>query len=83
MLLRVAGLSNTDSAKDRTEMEVTDADGALSLAVATRMLKWLAEAVGRGLELSGGSDTPKDMAVLLRIMVVHLGDIYVDTALDT
>lgn len=82
-LLRLAGLRDTDTAKDRTEIEVTDEEGALSPAVTKRMLKWLAEACGRSLELSGGTETPKDMATLLKIVTVHLGDIYVDTALDT
>lgn len=81
MLLRIAGLRDFDS-KNKAEIEVSEEDGELSLPVAKRMLKWLAEAVGRDLELSGGSDTPKDIAALLRLLITNLGDIYLDTALD-
>ncbi|KAI9656958.1 MAG: Exocyst complex component 5 [Alyxoria varia] len=81
ILLRVAGIKDADT-KNKADIEVTEEDGKLSLPVAKRMLKWLAEAVGRGLELSGGSDTPKDVAALLRLLLVHLGEIYLDTALD-
>jgi len=80
LLIRIAGIRNVDI-KNRSEIEVTEADGTLSLVLAKRMLKWLAEAVGRGLELSGGNDTPKDVAVLLNLLLTHIGDIYLDTAL--
>jgi hypothetical protein len=80
MLMRIAGVRDDNS--DKTEIEVTEKDGALSLATAKRVLKWLAEAVGRGLELSGGSETPKEVSVLLRLLLVHLGEIYLDTGLD-
>lgn len=46
------------------------------------MLKWLAEGVGRGLELSGGNETPKDVQALLNLLLLHMGEIYLDTALD-
>ena len=82
MLLRVAGLKDADSAKKQTEIEVTDQDGVLSIANAKRMLKWLAEAVGRDLELSGGSETPKDVSSLLNLLLTNMGEIYVETALD-
>ncbi len=81
VLLRIAGIRDTES-RNKGDIEVTESDGALSLPVAKRMLKWLAEAVGRGLELSGGSETPKDVAALLRLLLTHMGDIYLDTALD-
>jgi len=80
MLMRIAGIR--DDSSDKAEIEVSDKDGTLSLPTAKRMLKWLAEAVGRGLELSGGSETPKEVAVLLKLLLVHLGEIYLDTALD-
>ena len=82
MLLRVAGLKDADSAKKQTEIEVTDQDGILSIANAKRMLKWLGEAVGRDLELSGGSETPKDVSSLLNLLLTNMGEIYVETALD-
>ena len=82
MLIRIAGLKDSDSGKEKNEIEVTEEDGALSLSTAKRMLKWLAEGVGRGLELSGGNETPKDVQALLSLLLSHMGEIYVDTALD-
>ena len=46
------------------------------------MLKWLAEAVGRGLELAGGHETPKDVRELLTLLISNLGEIYLETELD-
>ncbi|KAL8869151.1 MAG: hypothetical protein Q9174_004481, partial [Haloplaca sp. 1 TL-2023] len=82
MLLRVAGLKDADTAKAQTEIEVSDEDGVLSTGTAKRMLKWLAEAVGRGLELNGGNETAKDVSVLLHILVSNMSEIYLETALD-
>ncbi|KAI9878429.1 MAG: Exocyst complex component 5 [Pleopsidium flavum] len=82
MLLRVAGLKDADSAKKQNEIEVTEQDGVLSLPNSKRMLKWLAEGVGRGLELSGGSETPRDVSALLNLLLANMGEIYVETALD-
>lgn len=82
MLLRVAGLKDTDTAKRQTETELREEDGRLSTINAKRMLKWLAEAVGRGLELSGGNETPKDVSALLDILLTHMGELYIETALD-
>ena len=81
MLLRIAGLRSTD--KNEAEEQVSDEDGTLSLPIAKRMLKWMAEAVGRDLELSGGSDTPKDVSTLYRLLLNYMVDIYLDSALDT
>lgn len=80
ILLRIAGIRDMDR---KADIEVTDEDGALQLPVAKRMLKWLAEAVGRGLELSGGNETPRDAATLLRLLLTQMADIYLDSALDT
>lgn len=38
-------------------LNATEADGQLSIDTAKRMLRWLAEAVGRALELSPTADT--------------------------
>ncbi|KAF2099894.1 exocyst complex component Sec10 [Rhizodiscina lignyota] len=81
MLLRVAGLKDADNEK-KAEIEVSEEDGALSLSNAKRMLKWLAEGVGRGLELSSSTDTPKDAQALLGLLLSSMGEIYVETALD-
>lgn len=81
ILMRISGLNNTEG-RSKTEVEVTDEDGALSLPVAKRMLKWLAEAVGRGLELSGGNEVPKDVSGLQKLLLTNIADIYLDTALD-
>ncbi|KAI5369315.1 Putative exocyst complex component Sec10 [Septoria linicola] len=83
MLLRVAGLHNTKDQAGSNEIDVTDEDGQLSLPFTKRMLKWLAEGVGRGLELaSGGNETPKEIRELLHLLVTHMGEIYLETALD-
>ncbi|KAI9809080.1 MAG: hypothetical protein M1825_002369 [Sarcosagium campestre] len=82
MLLRLAGLKDADGAKNKNEIDVTDEDGVLSVSNAKRMLKWLAEGVGRGLELSGGNETPKDVAALLKLVLSNMGELYVETALD-
>jgi hypothetical protein len=80
MLLRVAGLKEDSGKKD--DIELTEQDGTLSIASAKRMLRWLAEGVGRGLELSGGTETPKDVAALLNLLLLNMGEAYVETALD-
>jgi exocyst complex component 5 len=82
MLMRVAGLKDTDSARRQMETEVKEQDGMVDVAVAKRMLRWLAEAVGRGLELSGGNETPKDVSALLDLLLSHMGTLYVEVALD-
>jgi hypothetical protein len=82
MLLRVAGLRDDDSVKRQADMELSEQDGVLSTGSAKRMLRWLAEAVGRGLELSGGNETPKDVSALLDLLLTHMGELYVETALD-
>lgn len=79
MMLRVAGIQDTDK---KNEIEVTDEDGVLSTASAKRMLKWLAESVRRTLELGSTSDTPKDVNVLLGLLLTTMGQVYVETALD-
>lgn len=80
MLLRIAGVREADS--DKKEIEATEADGTLKLEHSKRMLKWMAEGVGRGLELSGGNETPKDVQALLSLLLAHIGEIYLETALD-
>ena len=82
MLMRVAGLKNSDSARKQMETEVKEQDGILDISTARRMLKWLAEAVGRGLELSGGNETPKDVSALLDLVLTHMGTLYVEVSLD-
>jgi exocyst complex component 5 len=80
MMLRVAGLRDTE--KNKNEIEVTDEDGVLSIPNAKRMLKWLAEGVRRALELGSGSDTPKDVSALLNLLLTSMGQVYIETALD-
>lgn len=80
MLLTVAGLKDADKAQQ--EIEFTEEDGRLSIPSGKRMLKWLAEGVGRGLELSGGNETPKDMAALLDMLLQNMGSNYIEVALD-
>ncbi|KAL1960700.1 hypothetical protein VTO42DRAFT_6530 [Malbranchea cinnamomea] len=82
MLLRVARLKDTGEAQRQHEMELTEADGQLNVDFAKRMLKWLAEGVGRGLELSVGSDTAKDVSALLNMLLSVMVEGYVELALD-
>ncbi|WEW58568.1 Exocyst complex component 5 [Emydomyces testavorans] len=81
MLLRVAGLKDTDDQK-QNEIELTDEDGQLNVEFAKRMLRWLAEGVGRGLELNVGTETPKDVSALLSMLLSVMAEGYVEMALD-
>ncbi|KAL8650197.1 MAG: hypothetical protein Q9226_005238, partial [Calogaya cf. arnoldii] len=82
MLLRIAGLKDAENANAQTEIEVGTEDGVLSTTNAKRMLKWLAEAVGRGLELNGGNETARDVSALHYILITNMAEIYLETALD-
>ena len=82
MLIRVAGLKDTDSAKKQVDADLSEEDGLVDTSNAKRMLRWLAEGVGRGLELSGGSETPKDVSSLLDLLLTHMGQLYIEVALD-
>ncbi|KAL8768554.1 MAG: hypothetical protein Q9209_005239 [Squamulea sp. 1 TL-2023] len=82
MLLRIAGLKDAENARAQTEIDVSNEDGVLSTTNAKRMLKWLAEAVGRGLELNGGSETARDVSALLHILITNMAELYLETALD-
>jgi exocyst complex component 5 len=53
----------------------------LSVDHAKRMIKWLAEGVGRSLELNGGNETPRDIQALLGVLLTQMGEIYLDSAL--
>jgi hypothetical protein len=81
MMLRVAGVQEKDK-DNKNEIEVSEEDGALSVANAKRMLKWLAESVQRTLELGSQTDTPKDVNTLLNLLLTSLGRVYVETTLD-
>lgn len=82
-LRQVAGLKDSENAKTQTDIDVTEQDGILSVDNAKRMLKWLAEAVGRGLELSGGNETAKEVSAMLNLLLSNMGEIYIETALDS
>lgn len=83
MLLRIAGLSHNKEISGTADVDVTDEDGQLSLPFTKRMLKWLAEGVGRGLELAGGgNETPKEIRELLHLLISNMGEVYLETALD-
>jgi len=81
-MMRLAGLKDNASTRNQAEQEFGEEDGVLSTANAKRMMKWLAEAVGRSLELSGGHETPKDVNALLDLLLLHMGQLYIETALD-
>ncbi|KAI1105257.1 exocyst complex component Sec10 [Jackrogersella minutella] len=80
MMLRVAGVQDAD--KNKNDIEVSEAEGLLNTATAKRMLTWLAESVRRTLELGSQNDTPKDVAVLLNLLLTNMGQVYVETALE-
>ncbi|KAJ5131685.1 hypothetical protein N7448_005843 [Penicillium atrosanguineum] len=82
MLMHVAKIGDVPETTKLTEIKLNDEDGQPNLSDAKRMLKWLAEAVGRGLELSVNSDTHKDVSALLTLLLVTMGDGYVDVCLD-
>ncbi|KAJ5549714.1 hypothetical protein N7535_002349 [Penicillium sp. DV-2018c] len=82
VLLNVAKIGDIQETTRLTEIRLSDEDGQPNLGDAKRMLKWLAEAVGRGLELSVNSDTPKDVSALLNLLLVTMGEGYVDVCLD-
>lgn len=88
MLMRVAGLKNSStdspdpSGSKPEEIQLTEEDGQLSIAYAKRMLKWLAEGVGRSLELSGGAETARDVSSLLTMLLSLMGEQYIEAALD-
>lgn len=82
VLLSVANIGETLETTRLNEIKLTEKDGQPNLNDAKRMLKWLAEAVGRGLELSVNSETPKDVSALLNLLLVTMGDGYVDVCLD-
>ncbi|KAF8475948.1 exocyst complex component Sec10-like protein [Kalaharituber pfeilii] len=63
-------------------LNATEADGQLNVDTAKRMLRWLAEAVGRSLELSPTADTPKDVLALLNLLIDHMRKTYLETTLD-
>ncbi|KAL7942231.1 exocyst complex component Sec10-like protein [Trichoderma barbatum] len=79
MMLRVAGLQDRG---DNNEIEVADEDSILGVANAKRMLKWLAESVQRVLELGSQIDTPKDVNILLNLLLTNMGQVYIETALE-
>ncbi|KAK5088304.1 Exocyst complex component 5 [Lithohypha guttulata] len=87
ILLSVAGIKNTaaddtTTSKNNPELDLTENDGRLNTQFAKRMLKWLAEGVRRGLELSGGSETPKDVAALHNLLLRNMGENYIELFLD-
>jgi len=80
IMLRVAGVR--DDSGNKNDIEVTEQDGMLSVANAKRMIIWLAESVRRTLEMGSTSDTPKDVNILLNLLLTSMGQVYVETALD-
>jgi hypothetical protein len=65
------------------EEPVRAEDGALSLEVGEKMLRWHAEAVGRCVDLSASGDVPKNAFALMRVLAEALGRSYIETALDS
>ncbi|GES66864.1 exocyst complex component Sec10 [Aspergillus terreus] len=82
VLLQVAGVMDASDLTRLSEIKLNEEDGLPSIAHAKRMLKWLAEGVGRGLELSVSSEVPKDMMTLLGLLLSMLGEGYIEVCLD-
>ena len=80
IMLRVAGIR--DDSGNKNDIEVTEEDGTLSVDSAKRMIIWLAESVRRTLEMGSTSETPKDVSILLNLVLTSMGQVYVETALD-
>ncbi|EPS42971.1 hypothetical protein H072_3039 [Dactylellina haptotyla CBS 200.50] len=84
-LLRIAGLGSFREKHQKddkiTDVDLDEADGQLSIDVSKRMLKWLAESIGRSLEIDSSSDMPKDASAFLAILIENVG-LYVETALE-
>ncbi|KAL2819882.1 exocyst complex component Sec10-like protein [Aspergillus cavernicola] len=83
VLLQVAGLKESNDLAKPNDIIFTEEDGQPSITYVKRMLKWLAEAVGRGLELSVNSETPKDMLTLLNLLLSLMGEGYLEVCLDS
>ncbi|KAF3082738.1 Exocyst complex component 5 [Orbilia oligospora] len=86
-LLRLAGLGSfreKHQNKDEkiTEIDLEETDGLLSTDISKRMLKWLAESIGRSLEIGSSSDMPKDASAFLVVLIDNVG-LYVETALES
>ncbi|KAA8894126.1 exocyst complex component Sec10-like protein [Sphaerosporella brunnea] len=82
-LSRIIGLDRKPSGDAHlSDVVVTEIDGQLNVDFAKRILKWLAEAVGRSIELSSAADTPKDVSALLNVLIEHMRTMYLDVALD-
>ncbi|CDO68146.1 hypothetical protein BN946_scf185003.g18 [Trametes cinnabarina] len=84
-LMRFGGLSSsTDRGPEKAgDDPVREEDGLLSVAVAEKMLKWHAEAIGRCVELSPSGDVPKHTFALLRVLSAAIANSYIETALET
>ncbi|KAL4783872.1 exocyst complex component Sec10-like protein [Aspergillus varians] len=82
VLIQVAGLKESNDLAKPSDIRFTEEDGQPSISYAKRMLKWLAEAVGRGLELSMNNETPKDMFTLLNLLLSIMGEGYLEICLD-
>lgn len=81
-LSRIIGLERKSGDGHLSDVIVNEADGQLNVEFSKRMLKWLAEAVGRSIDLSSAADTPKDVSALLNILIEHMRTMYLDVALD-
>ncbi|KAL4878249.1 exocyst complex component Sec10-like protein [Aspergillus karnatakaensis] len=82
VLIQVADLKESSDVVRSNDIRLTEEDGQPSISYAKRMLKWLAEAVGRGLELSVSTETPKDMLALLNLLLSIMGEGYLEICLD-
>ncbi|KUI66018.1 Exocyst complex component sec10 [Cytospora mali] len=79
MMLRVAGVK--DNSENKNEIEVSEEDGTISVQVAQRMMRWLAESVRRTLELGSPTDTAKDVNSLLNLLLISMGQVYIETTI--
>ncbi|KAI0065945.1 exocyst complex protein [Artomyces pyxidatus] len=81
--MRLGGITGDRSQDKAAEEPLRDEDGALSVDVAEKMLKWHAEAIGRCVELSPPNDVPKNTFALSRALSEVIASGYMETGIDT
>ncbi|CCM05559.1 uncharacterized protein FIBRA_07786 [Fibroporia radiculosa] len=83
--MRFGGLGSSSERNQEKSGEepIREEDGQVSIAIAEKMLKWHAEAIGRCVELSPATDVPKQTFALLRVLSTAIGSAYIETVLET
>lgn len=80
VLYRIAGVGS--DSEGANSINITNEDGLLNIGHAKKMLKWLAEALSRVLELDSSNDTPRIISAFLNHLISTMSEGYIETALD-